>query len=245
MTDDYDHYDWLEEAFYELKQKGGDINAPVRRYLDYEYGYDEKPLLFWAMSERSRDCKRWVGRLLDEGADIEQKDKYGQTAIDYADTPEKIDFLVSKGADIEGQTLLHQWAAETHIDGTHPMLAHLVEHHALDINMQDQNGNTPLYHAVTNSNNLEYLLEKGADPFIVNHKGITPMDIFTDLGFADDVREVMADRLKRQIREALDSQSPTDIEKAREEAVQKISGTPITSNEAQERQRTRSRARAM
>lgn len=103
-----------------------------------------------------------IPKLLDQGYDINAKDKHGETPLmllinrqykgkdfDLQESKSVLHFLVRKGADInaqdnEGKTYLHKTSA--------PFLAKILISYGADLNIQDKLGNTALHYAAKNGN---------------------------------------------------------------------------------------------
>ncbi len=112
-----------------------------------------------------------VKYLVEQGADVNQKDAYGETSLFAAvrkSSENIVTYLIEQGADVNqknacGETSL--FAAVRR--GNENIVKYLVEHGA-DVN-EGIYGNTPLFAAVrkSNENIVKYLVDHGAD---VNHK---------------------------------------------------------------------------
>lgn len=109
-----------------------------------------------------------VKRLIDEGADVNQADPQGVTALHYAafgGHVEIVELLLDRGADanavVPGQnvTALHA-AANT---GSLPVVELLLAHGG-DVTLEDSDGSTPLFHAADRCHTpiVKLLLEHGA-----------------------------------------------------------------------------------
>ena len=101
----------------------------------YERGFKKPALSFYGIP---LELMRW---LIEQGADIEAKDLYGETPLFYhaqVNDTERVTLLLEKGA---------------------------------DVNAQDCYGNTPLHFAEHNVETAEILLKAGADPLAENESG--------------------------------------------------------------------------
>lgn len=90
---------------------------------------------------------------------------------------ETVELMIERGADLNaqsyGETPLIKVAGKKVNDVT---LARILIENGAKINVQDSQGNTPLYHAVMNKNSkmIKLLLDNGADMYIQNKKGDSP-----------------------------------------------------------------------
>lgn len=67
-------------------------------------------------------------------------------------------------------------------------IEHMIENGA-DINYSDNQGNTPLYYACLGSlANVEFLINKGANPFINDKNGISPLEVAKESGNLDIIK---------------------------------------------------------
>ena len=116
---------------------------------------------------------------------LNKKDPYDRHEIHYAandNNPSKVKELISSGADINhkdknGWTPLH-FAAQAKAS----TVALLLIDAGAEIDAQNIHGNTPLWVAIINykgddSNVIELLLKRGANPHIKNNAGKTPIEL--------------------------------------------------------------------
>ena len=103
-----------------------------------------------------------VERLLNAGADIEARDRWGNTPLHYAC-----------------------------ING-HTEVARMLLDHGADVGARDQWGDTPLHLACEwcAYNTIEILIERGADPGAQGEDGRTPLDYACDLDESNPAREI-------------------------------------------------------
>ncbi|MCE3046703.1 ankyrin repeat domain-containing protein [Helicobacter kayseriensis] len=88
-----------------------------------------------------------------------------------------VELMISRGADINaksyGETALLKVTGRKVNDVT---LAKILLGNGAKVNVQDSQGNTPLYHAIMNKNGkmIKLLLDNGADMYIKNKRGDSP-----------------------------------------------------------------------
>ncbi|MFN7097669.1 MAG: ankyrin repeat domain-containing protein, partial [Gammaproteobacteria bacterium] len=121
-----------------------------------------------------------LGYLLKEGANINEKDNDGGTALHYAASEGHVNslkHLLDKGANInqktkEGLTVLHLVALKGHVEN----LKYLLDKGA-NINEKANNGRTVLHYIASSGSieNLKYLFEKGANINEKDNHGLTPL----------------------------------------------------------------------
>jgi ankyrin repeat protein len=114
--------------------------------------------------------------LIEEGADVNAKNMWGETALHYAAErghKEVVELLIAKGADISaGRIEALQYA----IDNGHTEVAILLINKGANVNPKTQSGWTPLHSAVEGDYKqvAEILLAKGAYVNSKDKKGFTP-----------------------------------------------------------------------
>ncbi|MGK5595402.1 MAG: ankyrin repeat domain-containing protein [Parachlamydiaceae bacterium] len=157
-----------------LVQQGADI------HVQDESGHT---LLYYALYDNSL-----VENLLANGLDINFPDYIGWTPLfhsllhSHENFIEVFDLLIAKGADqfhkdLEGRSLLHV-AISTSVS---TFKQNKVFELGLDLEEQDNEGETPLFEAVLRSSEmLAPLLERGANVHHQNHKGQTPLHLAVD-----------------------------------------------------------------
>ena len=136
----------------------------------------------------SDDSNRFIQALIDY--DINSKDKYGSNLLHYYIMNYKsivhpagviIPEFVKKGLDInekrkDGRTALYL-SVQYQLKGIFELLLN----HNADIDMQNANGNTPLWEAVMQYKGdgffIEHLLKNGANPDIENNNGVSPKSL--------------------------------------------------------------------
>ena len=139
-----------------------------------------------------------VEYLIENGANIEAKDDYGNTplhtAANYGSTLEIVEYLIENGADIEannndGNTPLHH-AAE---NGNLEIVEYLIEN-GTNIEAKGDYSYTPLHLAARYGKPeidlkiVEYLIENGADIEAENKAGDTPLHLAAGYGNLEIVK---------------------------------------------------------
>lgn len=132
---------------------------------------------------------------IDQGHDIESRDREGRTVVFYAvvdEQPEILSVLLSLGCSVrvqdkDGLTPLHAAAMNGRTFALEPLLDAGAE-----VNAKDGWGNTPLQRAVFNykqgdSGIIEFLLAHGADADIVNNHGVSARSLAWNIN--TDVRK--------------------------------------------------------
>uniref|UniRef100_A0AAT9UR03 Ankyrin repeat containing protein n=1 Tax=Apapanepox virus TaxID=3049969 RepID=A0AAT9UR03_9POXV len=118
-----------------------------------------------------------VDMLISYGAIVDAKNRIGNTPLMYASNPCIVKLLLEKGADPNtsndnGFTPLHT-AVNTHsLETTSILLSY-----GVTVDAKDYEGNTPLMYGLSYPDVVKLLLQKGANPNVVNNKGHTPLKI--------------------------------------------------------------------
>jgi len=132
---------------------------------------------------------------IDDGADVNAKDKRGQTPLLNAAPPmghkEIIELLIAKGADVNAKTEsgwnpLHRAAIHGHKE-----IAELLITKGADVNAKDNYDYTPLHKAALDGSKevVELLIAKGADVNAKDEDGGTPLDLANKTETADLLRK--------------------------------------------------------
>ncbi|OUM65800.1 hypothetical protein PIROE2DRAFT_26859, partial [Piromyces sp. E2] len=122
----------------------------------------------------ARECQI-LDYLFKCGANIFQKDDHGQTFLSYAfssSQPAIVNYLIHCGADIQSLVNNPKTVIMIIYNRSLDLLKILVAKH-LNINIMDENGNTPLVYAIKalDEQIVDYLIECGADIHSVNYEG--------------------------------------------------------------------------
>lgn len=169
------------------------LSALPRFDPDAEDGSGWTPLMIAAsLPSSNADAVEMIRLLRQKGADIEAKNKAGQTALFFACSKSNLDVvrqLIASGAsvrfsDSRKQTPLHRAAAV----GAVPILQLLMEKRAA-LNGQDRDGFTALHHAISEGHGdaAMCLLEAGADSDKVDSEGHVAMELCPDKMIRDSV----------------------------------------------------------
>ena len=124
-----------------------------------------------------------VKNLIDSGFDINTKDVGGWSPLQYAtycDHLDIVEYLISKGVDIESKDNSGITSLVRSVINNKTKLFKYLISVGTNVNTQDFNGDTPLHtNIICNNGDLEItklLLKHGADPYIKNYGGHTPLD---------------------------------------------------------------------
>jgi len=129
-----------------------------------------------------------VKELLEKGADVNEKDGRGRTALllaAVAGHKDVAELLISHGADVNlsndyGWTPLHFAASRGHED-----VAKIIIDNKAEINIKDSNGETPLHWALRDNQSVicELLIAGGAGVTIKDNYGKTPVQMAVENGY--------------------------------------------------------------
>ena len=174
-----------------LLDRGANINAThekvkkqtaLHQAINYlTFGNNERPVT-WKISHRAM---KMATILLDHGADINVRDKYGDTPLKSAvlvGHAETVEMLLDRGAD-GIKSLVHEipfeYWNEKRTEADRIAIAQVFLNHGADINVRDKYGDTLLTLATKNEMKelIRFLLKKGADVKIANNSGQTAFDI--------------------------------------------------------------------
>lgn len=125
-----------------------------------------------------------VEQLLGQGADVEEVDQAGRTALHYAASRGYLEIarlLIETDAEVNaadnaGWTALHAAADANHLE-----LVRLLLDHGAEVDARDENGNSSLSNAVYRSDGrgdvIRLLLSRGADRNLANRYGVSPLSL--------------------------------------------------------------------
>jgi ankyrin repeat protein len=129
---------------------------------------------FFALCETG--TAREIETAIRDGADVNAKDKDGETALMYAiwnDSPEGLSILLQHGADVNAKDD-DGWTALMNAAGNDsPRSLSILLQHGADPNANDDDGGTALMHAAFDGNpeSISILLQHGADVNAKNNEG--------------------------------------------------------------------------
>jgi ankyrin repeat protein len=136
-----------------------------------------------------------VKALIEEGANVNAKNMWGETALHYAAEKghkEVVELLIAKGADINaGRIEALQYA----MDNGHTEVAIILINKGASVNPKTKSGWTPLHNAAYGGYKqvVEILLAKGAYVNSKDTKGYTPLNIAVDRDY-NDVAKLLIDK---------------------------------------------------
>jgi len=150
--------------------------------VNHKDGFGKTPLHY---ASRAGEIKT-VKLLVENGAIIDVQTPAGVTALNHTGAPQVIEFLLSEGADPnladkKGNSPLHKYWRETQ-----PIK--LLLDKGAKINAQNKEGSAPLHYvvkAILVKNSIfiktaKFLIENGADPYLKDKSGRTPLDYIED-----------------------------------------------------------------
>jgi ankyrin repeat protein len=131
-----------------------------------------------------------VKMLVEQGADLEARDKQSQTPLSnalFTRNTQVAAYLISQGASLEPDTLLQKTVGMGAAD--RDVIDFLVKQGA-QLERRDQAGNAPLHLAILNGHRVtaKYLVQKGADIDALDKAGRTPLQLAIELGEQDIAR---------------------------------------------------------
>lgn len=117
--------------------------------------------------------------LLKDGAEVDRKGIYQQTAFQLAENIEARKLLLSKGANINHRSAYGYNALINAVFGKDKSAVEFLLDNEADVNIKKDDGTTPLHTAVESGETeiVDLLLARGADVSLQNYRGATPYDI--------------------------------------------------------------------
>ncbi len=146
---------------------GADINAQDKK--------GKTPLHYLVIN----DSQSAAELLINEGANVNAKDNNNQTPLDYVRSQEMAKLMISSGAKFGDSyvsansgkySLLHEAVAL----GNKNLIELLIANGA-NVNVQDEDGNTPLHYGKDNQETTQLLIANGADVNAKNKEGNTSL----------------------------------------------------------------------
>ncbi|GAB1317000.1 Ankyrin repeat-containing domain protein [Madurella fahalii] len=124
-------------------------------------------------------CLEIVKLLIDNGADVNAKDSDGTPVlafiVSYDNVRPVCELLLGAGADVNVLDSTEKGPLFHAADHMKPSLVELFLARGADVNRASQDGPTPLYVAIPDSETVRLLLEHGADPNRAAYIGFTPL----------------------------------------------------------------------
>ncbi len=155
---------------------------------------------FYSASYQQAENYDGIRLLLDNGANVNLQNKNGFTALMYiiqrknVENLEHVSLLVRNGADVHIKNKYNQNALLLAVDTKKEKIVnYLLNIKGIEINIQSNQGNTPLGLAVQQNNTFlsRKLLENGADPNLVNKLGIGPIHYAASQGNIDMLNDLI------------------------------------------------------
>lgn len=220
------HYAKNTEIAKLLVQNGADVHI---------LNDDGESPLHW---KASANKTAMIEFFLQQGVSANVQDKFGNpplySAVLWSDTKEAVQLLVQNGADVnilnkDGQSplfraVLSDWTIEE---------ATVLLKNKANINLKDKDGNTPLHHAlicctdesaegkIWNKKVIILLVQQGADLFIKNNEGMTPLDIAKE-GQRENKEFIESSDIEEERQRYANCLSPVDAAIKNEKKYQKL-----------------------
>ena len=148
---------------------------------------------------KSGDLQK-VKRLIEKGAEVNVKDKYGRTPLFFTLSPEIIELLIKKGTDVNakdnlGGTPLHRALNKAAQSKKYEKAKLLIEKGA-NVNAKDRFGRTPLFELIAplffspveekgDKEMVQLLIQKGANVNVKSLEENTPLSLAIGRGHKD------------------------------------------------------------
>jgi ankyrin repeat protein len=161
-------------------------------------------------SAADKNCIDVATRLLDSGASVDARDRFGARPLSHAarfgHLP-MVDLLLARGAPIDARNLAGATALFFAVDGNHTPVAQRLIDRGADVNLAGRSGVTPVSAAAYRGNDaiLESLLTRGANDRTPDRTGKTPMVYAAGSARVD----IVARLLKREI--DVNARYPNDL----------------------------------
>jgi ankyrin repeat protein len=161
-------------------------------------------------STADKNCIDVATRLLDSGASVDARDRFGARPLSHAARfghQPMVDLLLSRGAPIDARNLAGATALFFAVDGNHTLVAQRLIDRGADVNLAGRSGVTPVSAAAYRGNDaiLESLLTRGANDRTPDRTGKTPMVYAAGSARVD----IVARLLKREI--DVNARYPNDL----------------------------------
>ncbi len=111
-------------------------------------------------------------KLIDDGADVNAKDKFGHTPLHTATSPEMVQLLIKNGADVNARNVFGDTPLHTK---TSPEIVRLLIKNGADVNARNKVGATPLNYLSKELEKAELLIDNGADVNARDENDNTPL----------------------------------------------------------------------
>lgn len=141
----------------------------------------------------AKSKKKIVELLIEHGADVNNRNKYGVTPLYSAATKEMAELLIKHGANVNAMNINNNTPLYDAISHNKEVVEVLIAHGA-DVNNKDRSGNTPLHVAINvrNKEIAELLIQHGADVNTKNQNGLSLVEFAVQSDRLDFVPLLMA-----------------------------------------------------
>jgi len=190
------HYQSQQATYLEtmeaLLEAGADPNARLKKHLWYmEYTFARLAVDTWGATPFLRAAHgldvNAMRLLLRHGADPHIRTRVPPGEVAYADDPSGLPPVEVGGPGVHPIHVATGFGGEYRADNSHrhvpdgwlPAVRFLVEELGMDVNLRDHRGMNTLHMAASRGNNelIDYLVERGADPLILNRSGMSTADL--------------------------------------------------------------------